>query len=115
VSAQTVARTGAPRRRLVPAIEPDADPACRLTPDEGHDRQTDTDRLFAALAEQRQTPAGNEFVFRGDPDDLWGQVSTFVDEESRCCPFLTYEQVEQPDGVILRVSGKSIGSATESR
>ncbi len=103
-----------PRHRLVPASEPGADPACRLTPEEGRHRQTDTDRLFAALAEQHETAAGNEFVFRGNPDDLWGQVSTFVDEESRCCPFFTFEQVEQPDGVLLRVSGKSIGAGTES-
>ncbi len=103
-----------PRHRLVPASAPDTDPACCLTPEEGHRRQADIDRLFAALAEQRETVAGNEFVFRGNPDDLWGQVSTFVDEESRCCPSFTFEQVEQPDGVLLRVSGKSIGAGTES-
>ena len=102
-----------PRHRLVPASEPDADPACRLTPEEGHQRQADTDRLFAALAEQRETRAGNEFVFRGDPNELWGWVSTFVDVEAKCCPFFTFEQTEQPDGVLLRVSGKAIGSATE--
>jgi hypothetical protein len=102
-----------PRRRLVPASEPDAEPACRLTPEEGHRRQSDTDHLFAALAEQRQTAAGQEFVFRGDPRPLWDEVSTFVDEEARCCPFFTYEQVEQPEGVLLRVSGGSIGAAAK--
>ncbi len=96
------------RHRVVPASEPDADPACRLTPEEGHQRQTDNDRLFAQLAEQRQTSEGQEFVFRGDPDALWNEVSTFVDEEARCCPFFTFEQVEQPDGVLLRVSGGTI-------
>ncbi len=96
------------RHRVVPASEPDADPACRLTPEEGHQRQTDNDRLFAQLAEQRQTSEGQEFVFRGDPDALWNEVSTFVDEEARCCPFFTFEQVEQPDGVLLRVSGRTI-------
>ncbi len=102
-----------PRRRLVPASEPDADPACRLTPDEGHSRQSDTDHLFAALAEQRQTAAGQEFVFRGDAGPLWDEVSTFVDEEARCCPFFTFEQVEQPEGVLLRISGGSIGAAAK--
>lgn len=101
----------APRRRLVPASEPDAEPACRMTPEEGRRRQADTDRLFDALAGQRQTAEGNEFVFRGDPEPLWNEVSTFVDEEARCCPFFTFEQVEQPDGVLLRVSGKSIGGS----
>ena len=92
------------RHRLVPASEPDADPACRLEREEGQRRQGDMDRLFAALAEQRQTGAGNEFVFRGDAETLWREVSAFVDEEARCCPFFTYEQVERADGVLLRVS-----------
>ena len=103
MSAQTGARPGE-RHRLVPASEPGADPACRLEPEEGRRRQVDVDRLFAALADQRETAAGNEFVFRGDPDTLWREVSAFVDEESRCCPFFTFEQVEQADGVVLRVS-----------
>ena len=98
------------RHRLVPASEPEADPACRLTADDGKRRQSEMDRLFAALAEQRETEGGNEFVFRGDPDTLWREVSTFVDEESRCCPFFTFEQVEQPDGVVLRVSGGAGGA-----
>ena len=101
------------RHRLVPASAPDADPACRLTPEDGRNRQTDTDKLFAQLAEQRQTAEGNEFVFRGDPDKLWSEVSTFVDEEAQCCPFFTFEQVEQAEGVLLRVSGKAIGASSE--
>ncbi len=101
------------RHRLVPASEPGADPACRLTPEDGRLRQTDTDKLFAQLAEQRQTAAGQEFVFRGDPDKLWSEVSTFVDEEAQCCPFFTFEQVEQAEGVLLRVSGKAVGAASE--
>ncbi len=98
------------RHRLIPASEPAAEPACRLTPEEGHRRETDTDTLFAQLAAQRQTAAGKEFVFRGDPDKLWSEVSTFVDEEAQCCPFFTFEQVKQAEGVLLRVSGKAIKS-----
>ena len=101
------------RHRLVPASDPEADPACRLTPEEGHRRETDTDKLFAQLAEQRQTAAGQEFVFRGDPDKLWSEVSSFVDEEAQCCPFFTFEQEEQPEGVLLRVSGKTIGASSD--
>ena len=99
------------RHRLVPAAEPDADPACRLQREEGQRRRADTDRLFAALAEQRETAAGNEFVFRGDPETLWREVSAFVDEESRCCPFFTFEQVQQADGVVLRVSRAAVEGA----
>ena len=97
-----------PRHRLVRASEPDAEPTCRLTPDEGRHRQTDTDRLFAQLAGQHQTARGNEFRFRGDHEALWSEVALFVDEESRCCPFFSFEQVEEEDGVLLRVSGKGI-------
>jgi hypothetical protein len=97
------------RRRLVPASEPDAEPACRLAPEEGRRRQADTDSLFAALASQRETDGGNEFVFRGDPGELWERVSTFVDEEAVCCPFFAFEQEERADGVVLRISGKAIG------
>ena len=93
------------RHRLVPASAPDSEPVCRLTPDEGHRRQADIDRLFAALVEQRETVAGNEFIFRGDLDSLWQDISLFVDEESQCCPFFTFEQVERADGALLRVTG----------
>ena len=97
-----------PRHRLVPANEPDSEPVCRLTPEEGRRRQTDTGRLFALLLEQRPTPRGGEFIFRGDPDALWQDISLFVDEESQCCPFFTFEQVERADGVLLRVTGTPV-------
>lgn len=91
------------RHRLVPAAEPNAEPACRLTREDGRRRQADTGRLFDRLAEQRQTARGHEFVFRGEPASLWDDVSLFVDEESQCCPFFTFEQFEEADGVTLRV------------
>lgn len=99
------------RHRIVPASEPGAGPACRLTREEGQQRQADTDRLFARLATQREAGGVNEFVFRGDLDELWNEVSLFVDEESRCCPFFTFEQVEEDDGVLLRVTGASTGDS----
>jgi hypothetical protein len=101
------------RYRLVPASDPNADPFCRLTREDGERRLADTGRLFARLAEQRESAHGNEFIFRGDPDALWEEVALFVDEESLCCPFFTYEQVEQLDGVILRVI-KSPSPVTEA-
>ena len=92
------------RRRLVEASEPEAEPACRVTREEGLRRQADTDRLFAALARQREAGGANEFVFRGNPAHLWKEVSLFVDEERLCCPFFTFEQIEEADGVTLRVA-----------
>ena len=91
------------RHRLVTASEPGSDPACRLAPEDGWRRQAEVDCLFATLAEQRQTARGNEFIFRGDPATLWDEVTVFVDEEARCCPFFTFEQIEEPGGVTLRV------------
>jgi hypothetical protein len=93
---------------LVVAGEPDAPPHCRLTPENGSRRAANTDGLFARLADQRKTSGGQEFVFRGDPDELWTQVSLFVDEEAQCCPFFTFEQIEQADGVLLRLTGKAV-------
>lgn len=91
------------RRRQVPASQPEAEPNCRLTREDGQRRQADTGHLFAQLAEQRETAGGHEFVFRGNPERLWDEVTAFVDEESQCCPFFSYEQIEEPDGVTLRV------------
>lgn len=95
--------TTALRHRLVPASEPGAEEACRLTAEDGSRRQGDMSQLFARLAQQRTTARGNEFIFRGDRDELWRAVSLFVDEESQCCPFYNYELTEEPDGVTLRV------------
>ncbi len=97
------------RHRIVPASEPGAEPACRLTREEGQSRQADTDRLFARLATQREIAGGNEFVFRGDTGSLWNEVSLFVDEESLCCPFFTFEQAEEDGGVHLLVASASTG------
>ncbi len=98
------------RTRTVSASEPDAEPACRLTSADGRRRQADTGKLFSQLREQRQTPQGQEFLFAGNSEDIWQQMTVFVDEEAICCPFFSFEQIEQEDGVLLKVHGKSIGS-----
>jgi hypothetical protein len=95
------------RYRVLPASQPDAEPACSMTREDGERRGGDMSRLFSKLTEERQTAEGNEFVFRGEPDELWEQASVFVDEEAVCCPFFTYELSETPDGVVLRVKGKA--------
>ena len=91
------------RHRLVPASDPYAPEACSLTPANGERRRSEMARLFAMLAEERPSARGNEFVFRGDSDELWKMVSAFIDEESLCCPFYSYEQRETLDGVTLFV------------
>lgn len=91
------------RHRLVAASDPDAPEACTLTREDGERRGPAMTQLFAMVTEQRESPRGNEFVFRGDADELWQMVTAFVDEESLCCPFYSYEQRETEGGVILFV------------
>lgn len=91
------------RYRLVPASDPDAPEACSMTREDGERRSTDMKRLFAALVAENPSARGNEFVFRGDREELWEMVSLFVDEESVCCPFYNYEQRETDDCVALLV------------
>lgn len=91
------------RRRVVPAREPDAAPECRLTPETGRQRQASIDRLFARLAGQRDAARGTEFTFQGNGDELWDELTAFVDEESICCPFFSFEQRQVADGVVLLI------------
>ena len=91
------------RHRLVQASQTKADEVCTLTREDGQRRQADMGRLFSHLAEQRTAGGAHEFVFHGEPASLWEDVSLFVDEESECCPFYTYEQIEEADCVLLRV------------
>lgn len=91
------------RYRLIPASDPGAPEACLITPADSERRRPDMKRLFAALIAENKSARGNEFVFRGDRDELWEMVSLFVDEESICCPFYNYEQRETDDGVSLLV------------
>ncbi len=96
------------RHRLVPAADPNAPEACSLTPANGERRRPDMARLFAMLAEERPSARGNEFVFLGDAHELWEMVTGFVDEESLCCPFYSFEQHETEDGVSLFVGAPPV-------
>jgi hypothetical protein len=91
------------RFRLVPASDPNAPQECSMTRADGERRRADLKRLFAALASEKASARGSEFVFRGDRDELWELVTLFVDEEAVCCPFFDYEQRETKDGVSLCV------------
>jgi hypothetical protein len=92
------------RHRIVPASQPGTAEQCTLTREDGERRSPALSTLFAQLTAQEETPRGNVFVFSGDPDVLWRQVSRFVDEEAQCCPFYEYEMTEEPGGVRLLVS-----------
>lgn len=62
-------------------------------------------RLFKELAKERKAlPSG--YAFRFDPTDLDG-VCRFVENERKCCPFLTFEvQISPASGPLwLRMTG----------
>ena len=91
------------RRRLVEAPDPDAPRECGMTPDVGRRRAPAMSRLFAHLAAEKNLDDGIEYTFAGDSPALWDDVAAYVDEESVCCPFFTFDQRETAAGVVLRV------------
>jgi hypothetical protein len=95
-----------PRYRVVPAPDGEAQLAGQTAPRvRRRRRKADPRRLFDHLVDQRPTPRGGEFIFHGDPDALWQDLSLFVDEEAQSSPSYTFEQVERADGVLLRITG----------
>ena len=89
------------RRRYVAASEPDAEPVCRMEPGQ---RRSDIGPLFSKVVESREIPGGSELRFAGPPDALWEEITAFVEEERKCCPFFSFEQLEVADGVVLRLT-----------
>lgn len=93
------------RRRLVPATEPEAEPACRLTPEEGRARQPNTDYVFGhVVASRDEGPARVLELADGDRERLWRHVNQFVDGESRCCPFFGFAVEETAAGLTLTIT-----------
>ena len=62
-------------------------------------------RLFGEVAKERND-LPNGYAFRFDPADLEG-VCRFVENERRCCPFMTFEvQIFPASGPLwLRMTG----------
>ena len=61
--------------------------------------------LFTELAQERiDLPSGYAFRFR---PESFGAVARFVENERRCCPFLSFELslTAQPEALWLRMSG----------
>lgn len=62
-------------------------------------------KLFAETARERQT-LPNGYAFRFDATAL-GEVVRFIDNERKCCPFMTFEVEVQPSAgpLWLRMTG----------
>ena len=90
------------RHRFVPPAKPDAEPICSLDTEATKRRKESPEALLAAAVSQKTGSEGTEFRFAAKPG-IWDRVSTFVDEEQECCPFLAFEQWEEAGEVVLRI------------
>jgi len=80
---------------------------CRLSGEEQERRRESVARdLFSAAQESRELDDGYELLFPGG-EELVERLTSFVVSERKCCPFLTFEMLFEPEGgpVSLRVWG----------
>lgn len=61
--------------------------------------------LHEAMAERIELEDGYAFRF---PAELFDKLAAFVANERRCCPFLRFELIVEPDGgpLTLRITGR---------
>ena len=95
--------TSTTRRRYVPARQPDAEPVCSLDKEAAARRREPPDGFFALAREQETREDGTSFRFEAK-EGLWERMSTFIEEEGDCCPFFAFEQWEEGDEVVLRIT-----------
>lgn len=91
-----------PRRRFVPAPNPEAEQVCSLDKEGASRRKVPSDILFEEARSQSTSGNEAEFRFESKPG-LWERISTFVDEEADCCPFFSFEQREEGGELVLRI------------
>ena len=92
-----------PRKRIVPALDPNAEQVCLLDKDWA-DRRKESPSAFLDLARSQDTSEHSTvFHFESTPG-MWDRMSTFVDEERECCRFFAFEQWEEDDEVLLRIT-----------
>ena len=91
------------RRRTVPPLDPDAEQVCLLDK-EWAERRKESPSAFLDLARSQDTSeTSTVFHFESTPE-RWERMSTFVDEERECCKFFAFEQWEEGDEVLLKIS-----------
>ncbi len=92
-----------PRKRTVPPLDPNAEQVCLLDK-EWTARRKENPEGFLDMARAQETSATNTvFHFEATPE-IWDRMSTFVDEERECCKFFAFEQWEDGDEVLLKIS-----------
>ncbi len=91
------------RHRYVPPREPGAEQVCLLDKEAAARRKEPPDALIEQARLQEPLPDGTLFRFEAK-DGMWERVSTFIKEEGECCPFFAFEQWEEGDEVVLRIT-----------
>ena len=96
------------RRRHVPPRQPDAEQLCLLDKETAQRRKEPPDAFLVAARSQRTLPSGAEFRFEAKAG-MWERMTTFIEEEGKCCQFFAFEQWEEGDEVVLRIIGLKEG------
>ncbi len=92
-----------PRKRIVPPLDPNAEQVCLLDK-EWAARRKENPEGFLDMARTQETSATSTVFHFEATADLRGRMSTFVDEERECCPFFSFEQWDEGDEVLLKIS-----------
>ncbi len=92
-----------PRRRTVPPLDPNAEQVCLLDQESAAARKESPSAFLDLARSQDTSETSTVFHFKATPD-IWDRMSTFVDEERECCRFFAFEQWEDGDEVLLKIS-----------
>ncbi len=93
-----------PRKRIVPPLDPNAEQVCLLDKEWAAHRKENPEGFLDMARTQETSATSTVFHFEATPE-IWERMSTFVDEERECCRFLAFEQWEEGDEVLLKISG----------
>ncbi len=88
--------------RFLPPPSPGGERVCLLDRETALRREQPPDAIFAAAIHQDVRSDGSELRFEARPG-TWDRVSVFMDEESVCCPFFSFEAWEEGAEVVLLI------------
>ncbi len=91
------------RTRTVPPLDPNAEQVCLLDKEWAARRKENPEGFLDLARSQDTSEHSTVFHFEATPE-IWDRMSTFVDEERECCPFFAFEQWEDGDEVLLKIS-----------
>lgn len=91
------------RHRVIPPRRPGSPQVCTLDSEGARQRKEAPDSFLAEARSQETRADGTDFHFEAKPG-MWERVSTFIEEEGECCAFFAFEQWEEGDEVVLRIT-----------